>query len=185
MTITTVTRREVNQDVARTKRAAKSEPVFITDRGKPDNVLLSIEDYHRLAREGRGCLKALSMERLAGIDENPPGARIKSPHTHPCCCSLFGTHLASPHLARNHSLTKTAKPLSYCQPKTTASIPTLLGLPSYQDDSNQNPHYTARSVCSPSRGSWFQCHCHLPRPITPKSNQPLCSTHSGGSPPSG
>ena len=34
MTITNVTSRELNQDVGRAKKAAKSGPVFITDRGK-------------------------------------------------------------------------------------------------------------------------------------------------------
>ena len=43
MNITSVTSRELNQDVARAKTAAKSGPVFITDRGKPAHVLLSIE----------------------------------------------------------------------------------------------------------------------------------------------
>ena len=79
MTITTVTCRELNQDVARAKKAAKSGPVFITDRGKPVNVLLSIEDYWRLAEEGRNLLEALSMAGLADIDLNPPRARIESP----------------------------------------------------------------------------------------------------------
>ena len=32
MTVTTVTSRELNRDVARAKRAAKAGPVFITDR---------------------------------------------------------------------------------------------------------------------------------------------------------
>ena len=43
MTITTVTSRELNHDIGRAKKAAKSGPVFITDRGKPAHVLLSIE----------------------------------------------------------------------------------------------------------------------------------------------
>ena len=80
MTITTVTSRELNQDVARAKKAAKSGPVFITDRGKPAHVLLSIEDYRRLAGEGRNLLVALSMAGLADIDLSPPRARIESPH---------------------------------------------------------------------------------------------------------
>ena len=80
MTVTTVTSRELNQDVARAKRAAKSGPVFITDRGKPAHVLLSIEDYRRLAGESRSLLKALSMAGLADFDLNPPRARIESPH---------------------------------------------------------------------------------------------------------
>jgi prevent-host-death family protein len=40
--------REFNQDASRAKREAKSGPVFITDRGRPQHVLLSIEDYRRL-----------------------------------------------------------------------------------------------------------------------------------------
>ena len=78
MTITTVTSRELNQDVARAKKAAKSGPVFITDRGKPAHVLLSIENYRRLAREDRNLLDALSMEGLADIGLDPPRTRIES-----------------------------------------------------------------------------------------------------------
>ena len=80
MTITTVTSRELNRDAARAKRAAKSGPVFITDRGKPAHVLLSIEDYRRLAGDGRNLLEALSMPGLADIDLNPPRGHIESPH---------------------------------------------------------------------------------------------------------
>ena len=78
MTVTTVTSRELNQDVARAKKAARSGPVFITDRGKPAHVLLSIEDYRRLAGEGRNLLASLSMPGLADIDLDPPRARIES-----------------------------------------------------------------------------------------------------------
>ena len=45
MTTTTLSSRELNQDVGRAKRAARLGPVFITDRGRPAHVLLSIEDY--------------------------------------------------------------------------------------------------------------------------------------------
>ena len=40
--------REFNQDVSRAKRVALHEPVFVTDRGKPTHVLLSIEAYRHL-----------------------------------------------------------------------------------------------------------------------------------------
>ena len=43
MTVTTVTSRALNQDIAGAKRAARSGPVFITDRGRPAHVLLCIE----------------------------------------------------------------------------------------------------------------------------------------------
>ena len=48
MTITTLTSREFNQDTAKAKRATADGPVFITDRGKPAHVLLSINEYNRL-----------------------------------------------------------------------------------------------------------------------------------------
>jgi prevent-host-death family protein len=44
MTITTLSSREFNQDTSRAKKAAREGPVFITDRGKPAHVLLSIEE---------------------------------------------------------------------------------------------------------------------------------------------
>jgi len=40
--------REFNQDVSRAKRLAIDEPVFVTDRGKPTHVLLSIDAYRQL-----------------------------------------------------------------------------------------------------------------------------------------
>ena len=81
MPITTVTSRELNQDIGRAKRAARAGPVFITDRGKPAHVLLSIEEYRRLAGDGRNLLEALSMPGLADIDLDPPRARIESAET--------------------------------------------------------------------------------------------------------
>lgn len=37
-----------NQDVGAAKRATKDGPVFITDRGRPAHVLMTIEEYRRL-----------------------------------------------------------------------------------------------------------------------------------------
>ena len=37
-----VSAREFNQDVSKVKRFASGEPVFVTDRGRPTHVLLSI-----------------------------------------------------------------------------------------------------------------------------------------------
>lgn len=44
-----MTSREFNQDTARAKREAAIAPVYITDRGKPTHVLLTVADYERLA----------------------------------------------------------------------------------------------------------------------------------------
>lgn len=45
--VATFTSREFNQDTARAKRAAARGPVFITDRGEPAYVLMSIEEFRR------------------------------------------------------------------------------------------------------------------------------------------
>ena len=79
MTITTLTSRELNHDIGRAKKAAKSGPVFITDRGKPAHVLLSIEEYRRLVGQRRTLVEALSMAGLTDIDFEPPRIRIETP----------------------------------------------------------------------------------------------------------
>ena len=78
MAVTTVTSRELNQDVGRAKRAARSGPVFITDRGKAAHVLLSIDEYRRLANQGRNLAEALSMPGLADIELEPHRASIRT-----------------------------------------------------------------------------------------------------------
>lgn len=72
MTITTLTSRELNQDVTRAKKATRSGPVFITDRGKPAHVLLSFEDYQRLTNQRRNIADALAMPGVADIEFEPP-----------------------------------------------------------------------------------------------------------------
>ena len=46
--MTTITARDFNQQVSRARQAALEEPVFITERGRPRHVLLSIEAYEAL-----------------------------------------------------------------------------------------------------------------------------------------
>lgn len=58
---TTITSREFNQNVSAAKRAAESEPVFITDRGRPAHVLMSIEHYRRLTGERGNIVELLAM----------------------------------------------------------------------------------------------------------------------------
>jgi len=45
----TISSREFNQDAAGAKRAARKGPVFITDRGRPAHVLMTVEDYRKLS----------------------------------------------------------------------------------------------------------------------------------------
>jgi prevent-host-death family protein len=75
MTITTLSSRELNQDVSRAKKAARKGPVFITDRGKPAHVLLSFEEYQRLTGKRRTLVEALSMPGLADIEVEFPRSR--------------------------------------------------------------------------------------------------------------
>ena len=75
MAITTLSSREFNQDTSRAKKAASNGPVFITDRGKPAHVLISIEEYQRLSGKQRNVLDALSMPGLADIEFDPPRLR--------------------------------------------------------------------------------------------------------------
>ena len=72
MSITTVSSREFNQDVSKAKREALKGPVFITDRGQPAHVLLSIEDYQKIADKKQSILDLLAMPDAADIDFDPP-----------------------------------------------------------------------------------------------------------------
>ncbi|HAK8347012.1 TPA: type II toxin-antitoxin system Phd/YefM family antitoxin [Salmonella enterica] len=76
MTVTTLSSRELNQDVTRAKRATCSGPVFITDRGKTAHVLLSIEEYQRLTKQRRSIADALAMPEVADIDFEPSRVSI-------------------------------------------------------------------------------------------------------------
>jgi prevent-host-death family protein len=72
MPITTLSSREFNQDTSRAKKAAAEGPVFITDRGRPAHVLLSIDDYRRLAGQRRNIADLLAMPGLADVELDIP-----------------------------------------------------------------------------------------------------------------
>ena len=57
----TMSSREFNQDVSQAKRAARFEPVFVTDRGRPTHVLMSIEAFRRLSGETESIVDLLAM----------------------------------------------------------------------------------------------------------------------------
>lgn len=77
MVITTLSSRELNQDVSRAKKASKNGPVFITDRGKLAHVLLSIEEYQQLTRQRRNIADALTMPGVAEIEFEPQRVHIE------------------------------------------------------------------------------------------------------------
>ena len=68
MTITTISSREFNQDTSGAKKAARQGPVFITDRGRPAHVLLSIEDYQKLTGLNADIVDLLVMPEAADIE---------------------------------------------------------------------------------------------------------------------
>jgi prevent-host-death family protein len=72
MAITTFSSREFNRDAGRAKRAARNGPVFITDRGRPAHVLLSIREYQQITNKRETILDQLAMPEAAGIEFEPP-----------------------------------------------------------------------------------------------------------------
>ncbi len=68
MTITTLSSREFNQAASEAKRAANNGPVFITDRGRPAHVLMSIEFYRRMTGSHQKIADLLAMPGLAEVD---------------------------------------------------------------------------------------------------------------------
>lgn len=71
MTITTLSSREFNQDTSKAKKAASLGPVYITDRGRPAHVLLSIEEYRRITGGHRRIADALAMPGHTELEFEP------------------------------------------------------------------------------------------------------------------
>ena len=61
MPITTLSSREFNQDTSGAKKAAATGPVFITDRGIPSHVLMSIDQYRKLTLTHKNIIDLLAM----------------------------------------------------------------------------------------------------------------------------
>jgi PHD/YefM family antitoxin component YafN of YafNO toxin-antitoxin module len=62
--------RNFNQDVSQAKRAARLEPVFVTDRGKPTHVLMSIDAFRQLTGHSESIVDLLAMPGLAEAGED-------------------------------------------------------------------------------------------------------------------
>ena len=74
MPITTISSREFNQDASRAKKAANLGPVFITDRGQPAHVLLSIEAYRKLTGNQLTLAEAVAQSDATDFEFDPPRA---------------------------------------------------------------------------------------------------------------
>ena len=75
MTSTIFSSREFNQATSRAKKAAKSGPVFITDRGRTEHVLLSIEEYKKLKGPQLSVADALAMDGDVDFEVEFPRSR--------------------------------------------------------------------------------------------------------------
>lgn len=72
MTTTILSSREFNQDTGKAKKAALQGPVFITDRGKPSYVLLTVEEYRKISGTQENIADLLAMPEADDIDFQPP-----------------------------------------------------------------------------------------------------------------
>jgi prevent-host-death family protein len=70
--ITTLSSREFNQDASKAKKAAERGPVFITDRGRPAHVLLTIEEYRKITNKRESIVDLLAMPGADEIEFEPP-----------------------------------------------------------------------------------------------------------------
>jgi prevent-host-death family protein len=64
--------RDFNQDVSQAKRIARMEPVFITDRGRPTHVLMSVEAFRQLSGQTESIVDLLAMPG-AEAEPDPSG----------------------------------------------------------------------------------------------------------------
>jgi len=71
MIITPLSSREFNQAASEAKRVANNGPVFITDRGRPAHVLMSIKHYQSLTGSQQKIADLLAMPGTDGEFETP------------------------------------------------------------------------------------------------------------------
>ena len=72
MKVTTFSSREFNQAASEAKRAANDGPVFITDRGKPAHVLMSMALYQRLSGSQQKIADLLAMPGTEDLELEIP-----------------------------------------------------------------------------------------------------------------
>jgi prevent-host-death family protein len=75
VSITTLSSQEFDQDIRRAKQATRTGPVFITARGRPAHVLLTIEEYWRLSGGRMTLADALGQAAPSDFEFDPPKDR--------------------------------------------------------------------------------------------------------------
>jgi len=71
MTITTVTSRELNQDISKVKKVCEVGPVYVTNRGEPTHVMMTFEEYQKLVGNQESIIELLAMND-SDIKFEPP-----------------------------------------------------------------------------------------------------------------
>ncbi|HFC29604.1 MAG TPA: type II toxin-antitoxin system Phd/YefM family antitoxin [Oceanospirillales bacterium] len=71
MSITTVTSREFNQDISKSKKVCETGPVYVTNRGQPTHVLLTFEEYQKLVGLNNNIVDLLAMDDCNSEFEAP------------------------------------------------------------------------------------------------------------------
>lgn len=78
MSIRTFSSREFNQHPTEAKKASKLGPVFITDRGRPAHVILTIEEYEKLtSKQTSNIIDLLAMPEDEDFDFEIPKVEIQ------------------------------------------------------------------------------------------------------------
>ena len=75
----TISSREFNRDTAAAKRTADTEPVVVTDRGKPAHVLMSWAEYRRLTAQGATPMDLIADDDAADIALDLPPRALPRP----------------------------------------------------------------------------------------------------------
>jgi len=74
--VTMMTSREFNQKTSAAKRAAHSGPVIVTDRGTPEHVLLTYEQYEQMAGKTQSLAEFFrGLPDISDIDVQFPRSR--------------------------------------------------------------------------------------------------------------
>ena len=80
MSITIFSSREFNQRAGEAKKAALAGPVFITDRGQPSHVPISIVEYRKLTGGMTSLAEAIAQGEGAEVDfEQPRVSQMSRP----------------------------------------------------------------------------------------------------------
>jgi hypothetical protein len=71
VTVTTLSSHEFDEDASRAMKAAQNGTVFVTDRGHPTHVVLTMQEYQHIIGGQTTLLEALAQLDVADFDFDP------------------------------------------------------------------------------------------------------------------